>query len=76
MNYTGYISMVKTSISHCCLFEFQIAQTLEFLNFLKTVPDGNWSLKVHKNQCFMIDQLLCRKCRPTYSRATGCNTLG
>ena len=76
MNYTGYISVVKTSISGCCHFEFKIAQTLVFLNFLKTFPDGNWSLKVHKNQCFMNNELLCGKCRPTYSEATGCNTLG
>ena len=59
MNYTGYISMVKISISGCCYFEFKIAQTSVFLNFLKTVPDGSWSPKGHKNQCFMNDQLLC-----------------
>ena len=47
-----------TSISGCCHFEFKIAQTSVFLNFLKTVPGGNWSLKVHKNQCGMNDQLL------------------
>ena len=76
MNYTGYISVVKISISGYCHFEFKIAQTLVFLNFLETVPDGNWSLKVNKNQCFMNDQLLCGKCWPTYSEATGCNTLG
>ena len=35
INYTGYISMVKTSISSCCHFEFKITQTSVFLNFLK-----------------------------------------
>ena len=70
MNYTGYISMVKTSISGCYYFEFKIAQTSVFLNFLKTVPDGNWCLKVHKNQCFMNDKLLCGKCEPIYTEAT------
>ena len=57
MNYTGYISMAKTSISGCCHFKFKITQTLVFLDFLKTILDGNCSLKVHKNQCFMNDQL-------------------
>ena len=71
MNYTGYISMVKTSISGCCHCEFKIAQASVCLNFLKTVPDGNWSLKVHKNQCFMNDQLLCGKCEPIYTEAIG-----
>ena len=47
MNYTGYISVVKTSISDCCHFEFKIAQTLVFLNFLETVSDRTWSLKVY-----------------------------
>ena len=53
MNYTGYISMAKTNILCCCHFEFNIAQTSVFLNFLKTVPGENWSLKVLKNQCFI-----------------------
>ena len=57
MNYTGYISMVKSSISGCYHFKFKITQRSVFLNFLKTVSDGNWSLNVHKNQCFMNDQL-------------------
>ena len=48
MNYTGYISMVKTNISDCCHFQFNIAQTSVFSNFLKTVPEENWSLKVYK----------------------------
>ena len=56
MNYPGYISMVRTSIPHCCHFKFKITQTLVFLNFFKTVSNGNWSLKVHKNQCFMNDR--------------------
>ena len=47
----------KTSISCCCHFKFKITQTSVFFNFLKTVSDGKWSLKVHKNQCFMNDQL-------------------
>ena len=78
MNYTGYISVVKTSISGFCHFEFKIAQTLVFLNFLKSVADRNWSLKVHKNQCFMNDQLLhvYGKCQPTCSEAAEYNRLG
>ena len=71
MNYTGYISMVNTNISGCCHFNFKIAQTSVFLNLLKTVSDGSWSLKVHKNQCFMNDQLPGGKCQATYSEATG-----
>ena len=76
MNYAGYISIVETNISGCCHFEFQIVQTSLFLNFLKPVPDRNWSLEVHKNQCFMHDQLLCGKCEPIYTEATGRTTLG
>ena len=71
-----YISMVKTSIPGCCHFEFKIIQTLVFLDFLKTVSDGSWDLKVHKNQCFMNDQLLCGKCQEIYTEDTGCTTLG
>ena len=71
MNSTGCISMVKTSISGCCHFEFKITQTSVFLNFSKTVSDVNWSLKEHKNQCFMNDQLLCGKCQPINTEATG-----
>ena len=71
MNYTGLISLVYTSIPHCCHFKFKITQTSIFFNFLETVSDGNWSLKVHKNQCFMNDQLLCGKCQPLYTEATG-----
>ena len=65
--YTGSISVVKTSISGWHYFGFKITQTSLFVDFLKTFSDGNWSLKVHKN-----DQLLCGKCHPTYSEATGC----
>ena len=61
----------ETSISGFCHFKFKITQTSVFLNFLKTVLDGNWSLKVHKNQCFVNDQLLCGKCEPIYTEATG-----
>ena len=71
MNYTGYISMFKISISGCCHFEFKIAQTSVFSNFFKTVPDGSWSPKGHKNQCFMNDQLICGKCELIYPEATG-----
>ena len=56
--------MVKTSISGCCHFEFKIEQTSVFFNSIKTVPNGNWSRKVHKNQFFMNDQILCGKCEP------------
>ena len=49
--------MVETSISGWHHFGFKITQTSVFLDFLKTVSDGNWSLKVHKNQCFINDQL-------------------
>ena len=65
MNYIGLMSMV---LKH---FKFKITETSVFLNFLKTVSDGNWSLKVHKNQFFMNDQLLCGKCEPIYTEATG-----
>ena len=61
----------KTRISSCCHFEFKITQTSVFLNFLKAVADGNWNLKVHKNQFFMNVQLLCGKCEPIYTEATG-----
>ena len=71
MNYPGYIPMAKTSIPHCCHFKFKITQTSVFLNFLETVSDGNLNLKVHKNQCFMNDQLLCVKCRPINDEGTG-----
>ena len=76
MNYTGYISMVKTNISGCCNSEFQISQTSVFLNFLKTVPNGKWSLKVHKNQCFMNEQVLCGKCQSLKTEGTGWTKLG
>ena len=76
MKHTGLISVVKTSMPGWYHFGQKITQTLVFLDFFKTVSDGTWSLKGHKNQCFMNDQLLCGKCRPTYSEATGCNTLG
>ena len=55
MNYTGYISMAETSISGWRHFGFKITQTSVFLDFLKTVSDGNWNLKVHKKQCFIND---------------------
>ena len=74
MNHTGYISIVKTSISTgSCHFEIKITQTLVpiSLDFVKTISDENWNLKVHKNQCFINDQLLCRKCQPIYTEATG-----
>ena len=74
MNHTGYISMVKTSISTgSCHFEIKITQTLVpiSLDFLKTISDENWNIKVHKNQCFINDQLLCGKCQPIYTEATG-----
>ena len=71
MNYTGYISMAKTSISGSCHFELKITQTSVFLDFFKTVSDRNWNLKVHKNQCFMNDQLLCGKCQPLNAEGTG-----
>ena len=67
MNYTGYISIVETSISNWDHFGFKITQTSVFLDFLNTVSAGNWSLKVHKNQCFINDQLLCGKCQPIYT---------
>ena len=76
MQYTGLIFVVKTSMPGWHHFGLKITHTSVFLDFFKTVSDGNWSLKVHKNQRFMNDQLLCGKCWPTYSEATGCNTLG
>ena len=57
----GYISMVETSISGWHHFGFKITQTSVFLDFFKTVSDGNWNIKVHKSQCFINDQLLCAK---------------
>ena len=57
MNYTGYISMVKTSLSQVGTILDSKLQTLVFLDFSKAVSDGNWDLKVHKNQSFMNDQL-------------------
>ena len=71
MEYTGVISEVKTGIPGWHHFGLKITETLVFLGFFKTVPDGNWDLKVHKNQCFMNDQLLCGKCEPIYTEATG-----
>ena len=47
--YTGLISVVKTSISGWHHFGFKITQTSVFVNFLKTISDGSWSLNVHKN---------------------------
>ena len=73
MNHTAYISMVKTSISTgSCHFEIKITQTLVpiSLDFLKTISDENCNLKVHKNQSFMNDQLLCGKCEPIYTEDT------
>ena len=61
----------KTRVSGCCHFKFKITQTLVFPNSLENVSDLNWGLKVHKNQCFINDQLLCGKCRPMYTEATG-----
>ena len=73
MNHTGYISMVKTSIStRSCHFEIKITQTfvLISLDFVKTISDENWNLKVHKNQCFINDQLLRGKCHSKHTEAT------
>ena len=61
----------KTRTSGYWDFEFKITQTSAFSNLLKTVADGNWNLKVHKNQCFMNDQLLCGKCQPLNAEGTG-----
>ena len=52
MNYTGYISMVETNISGCCHIEFKIALTSVFLNFLKTLSDGNWMPKSTQKSMF------------------------
>ena len=71
MNYTGYISMVKTSITGCYPFECKITQTLVFVDFIKTVSEGHCDLKVHKYQCFMNDQLLCGKCQLKDTEAIG-----
>ena len=73
MHHTVLIFMVKTSIPGCCHFEFKL--TLVFLDFLKTISDGNWNLKVHENPHFMNDQLLCGKCQPIYTDATRCSIL-
>ena len=71
MQYTGWIYVVKTSIPGWYHFGQKITQTSVFLDFFKTVPDGNWDLKVQKNQCFMNDQLLCGKCQPIYTETKG-----
>ena len=55
MQYTGLISVVKTSMPGWHHFGLKITQTSVFLDFFKTVSDRNWILKVHKNQCFMND---------------------
>ena len=52
-------------------FKFKITQTSVFLAFLKTVSDGKWNLKVHKNQCFINDKLLCGRCQPLNAEGTG-----
>ena len=62
MQYTGLISVVKTSMVGSHHFGLKITQTSVFLELFKTVSDGNWDLKVHKNQCLMNDQLLCGIC--------------
>ena len=51
--YTGLISMVLKPGQVAA--KFKPTQTSIFLNFLKTVS-------LHKNQCFMNDQLLGGKC--------------
>ena len=72
MKYTGLISVAKTSIPGWHHIGFKITQTSVFVDFLKTVSDGNWRPNVHKNECFINDQLMCGKCHTTYSDATGC----
>ena len=57
MQYTGLISVVKTSIPGWHHLGLKITQILAFLDFFKTVSDGNWNIKVHKSQCLMNDQL-------------------
>ena len=37
----------------------------------ETVSDVNWNLEVHKNQCFMNDQLVCGKFQPLNAEGTG-----
>ena len=70
MQYTGLISVAKTSIPGWHHFGFKITLTSVFFDFFKTVSDGNWNIKVHKSQCFINDQLLCGKCQPIYTEAT------
>ena len=71
MQYTELISVAKTSTPGSHHFGFKITQTSVSLDFFKTVSDGNWKIKVHKSQCFINDQLLCGKCQPIYTEATG-----
>ena len=75
MHNTVLISVVKSRTPGCCHFEFKITQTSVSLDFLKTVPGGKRNLKVHKNQCFMNNQLQCGKSQPIFTEATGCTTL-
>ena len=70
MQYTGLISVFKTSMPGWHHFGHNITQTSVFLDFFKTVSGGKWNLKVHKNQCFMNDQLLCGKCQPLNAEGT------
>ena len=51
-------------------FGLKIIQTSVFLDFFKTVSDGNWNLNVHKTKRFMNDQLLCGKCQPINAEGT------
>ena len=71
MQYTRLISVVQASMPGWHHFGLKITQTLVFLDCFETVPDGNWDLKVHKNQCFMNDQLRCGKCQQIFTETTG-----
>ena len=71
MQYTRLISVVKTSMPGLHHLGLKITQTSVFLDCFKTLSDRNWNLKVHKNQCFMNDQLLCGKCQPLNAEGTG-----
>ena len=71
MQYTGLISVPKTSIPGWLYFGVKITQTSVFLDSFKTVWMETGTQKVYKSQCFINDQLLCGQCQPIYTEATG-----
>ena len=71
MQNTRLISVVKTSVPGWHHLGLKITQASVCLDSFKTLSEGNWDLKVHKNQCFVNDKLLCGKCHLIYTETTG-----